>query len=486
MERNAPPLERKNAKSQNLVYIGSPACTLEIRSSSIIFSMARIREPKPLNELIQDVTPEELVPLMRKYRATDAQGRYFHWHEFQWRVEKGDDKLKAWTATKFARISITKKLPLQAEDDRCFSYCVPDSLFARLHRIDKMTGGGREIDEGTLVSSREKDRYLVKSLMQEEAITSSQLEGASTTRKVAKEMLEKNLPPKDKSQQMILNNYRLMKKAVENKNRELSIDFILELHEIAIYKAIENQAEPGEIRKNNDIVVTDLYNNNRFEPPDWESIPSRLIELCDFANLEHNDPSNFIHPIIKAIILHFMIAYIHPFADGNGRTARAIFYWSILRSGYWLFEYVSISKFIQESRGDYDKAFIYTETDDFDITYFLYNQVDVVEKAVKSLQDYIDRKKREFYDFTDWLAKSPVAKTLIQGQIEIVKEALKTPGREFTVKQVSSDLEVAENTARSYLNTLVDKQLLVREKSSRGKAIAYLSPANLKERLQLR
>jgi Fic family protein len=180
-----------------------------------------------------------------------------------------------------------------------------------------------------------------------------------------------------------------------------------------------------------------------------------------------------------------MIAYIHPFGDGNGRTARAIFYWSILQSGYWLFEYVSISKFIQEKRGDYDKAFIYTETDDFDLTYFLDNQVNTIDKAVKSLYEYIDRKKQDFYEFMAWIDRSAVAKNLKREHLEIVKQAIKEPGREFTSKQVANDLDVTENTARSYLNKLVEKDLLVAAKSKGGKTVFYIAPANLKVRLKL-
>jgi Fic family protein len=66
-----------------------------------------------------------------------------------------------------------------------------------------MTGGGRKISDSLLISTDEKNKYLVKSLMMEEAITSAQLEGASITREIAKEMLQKGLQPTDKSQQMI-------------------------------------------------------------------------------------------------------------------------------------------------------------------------------------------------------------------------------------------------------------------------------------------
>jgi Fic family protein len=321
----------------------------------------------------------------------------------------------------------------------------------------------------------------------EEAITSSQLEGASTTRKVAKEMLETNRPPSDKSEQMIYNNYLLLKKAGERRDEELSIDLILELHAIATYNAIENEAVPGEFRVDDDITVKNLYNEVAHEPPSHETIQDRLESLCRFAN-EDNDglhSNQFMHPLVKAIVLHFMIGFIHPFGDGNGRTARALFYWFMLRSGYWLFEYVSISKLIQEKRSDYDTAYIYTETDEFDLTYFIYNQVGVVTKAVDALHAHIDRKKREFYEFMEWIENSPVSKVLKQGQLEVLKDAVKHPGKIFTPKQLSIDFDINENTARSYLNKLVDEDLLMATKSKKGKGILYVAPADLRTRLKL-
>lgn len=448
--------------------------------------MARIRVPKPFDQLAKELKTEVWTPLTSKYRAIDKQGRYLHWDEFIWRVDAGDDAEAAWFATKFSRATLFKWLPqLQAEGTRCFRYCVPDSLFARLHAIDKMTGGGHSLSDGPFVSSQEKDRYLVKSLMLEEAITSSQLEGAVTTRKVAKDMLTKQLPPKDKSQRMILNNYLLMQQALENRDVELSVPFILELHAIATHKAIENQAKSGEFRQDNNVVVADIYGEQAFHPPDWETIPLRLNHLCDFANASHDDSDSFIHPIIKAIILHFMVGYIHPFGDGNGRTARALFYWSMLHSGYWLFEYISISKLIKEKRGAYDKAFIYSETDEFDLTYFLYNQADVIEKAVQALHDYIAQKKRDIYEFMQWIGQSPIVKQLKRGQLEILQEALRKPGQEFTTRQVASDFGIATNTARSYLNDLVDKELLRKTAANSGKAVVYIAPASLKSKLNI-
>jgi Fic family protein len=74
-------------------------------------------------------------------------------------------------------------------------------------------------------------------------------------------------------------------------------------------------------------------------------LPERMRALCAFANMR-TGVDGFVHPIVRAIILHFMLAYDHPYVDGNGRTARALFYWSALKDGYWLIEYVSISRII--------------------------------------------------------------------------------------------------------------------------------------------
>src|SRR5205814_10028127 len=62
--------------------------------------------------------------------------------------------------------------------------------------------------------------------------------------------------------------------------------------------------------------------------------------------LSLHDALPIFHPMVRSMILHFWLAYDHPFVDGNGRTARALFYWSMLRNGYWMFEYITISKII--------------------------------------------------------------------------------------------------------------------------------------------
>lgn len=95
---------------------------------------------------------------------------------------------------------------------------------------------------------------------------------------------------------------------------------------------------------------------------------------------------------MKAIILHFMLGYEHPFRDGNGRTARALFYWFMLKSGYWPFEYISISTLLKEAPMQYGRSYVYTETDAFDLTYFVIYQLRVIERAMQAFMTYFEAK----------------------------------------------------------------------------------------------
>ncbi|MFA0252623.1 Fic family protein, partial [Vibrio sp. 10N.261.45.A4] len=129
----------------------------------------------------------------------------------------------------------------------------------------------------------------------------------------------------------------------------LSIELIQRFNQVATQNVCENDHVAGMIRDTPIAVKDVLYNETIHEAPDADKLGGLLYSLCEFANTEHLD-NEFIHPIVKAIILHFMVGYIHPFSDGNGRTARALFYWFLLKSGYDNFQYVSISSLLKSSK----------------------------------------------------------------------------------------------------------------------------------------
>ena len=413
--------------------------------------------------------------LMEYFRETDDKGRYLYWDKFKWRVPKNHDVEKAWLVTKWCRFTKRKPIPLLDKDKEAFHYCKPDSLQARFYKIAKLSG------EGMTSNDAIRQKFLISSLVMEEAISSAQLEGASTTRRVAKQMLVEERKPRSEDEQMILNNYYLMNEVKELMDAPLSIEMIKHFHKIATNGTTENAVVPGEFRCDDEIVIADGVDGEVLhQPPLYTEIEERLETLCDFANTIHSGEGGnaFIDPIVKAIILHFMIGYEHPFADGNGRTARAIFYWFMLRNGFAFFEYLSISKLLKEAPVKYGMAYLYTEIDESDLTYFLYYQADIILRAMDELFDYLEDKSREFEEVVELLGDSKIAESLNFIQKDIVKKAMKNPGRLFTVKEITNAYDISENTARKYLKLLTGYKLFASLKE--GRTVKYVALADIK------
>ena len=411
--------------------------------------------------------------------VTDDQGRYLHWSKFKWRVSDKKNAEKIWKAVKFKRRQQYKSIGLLDENNKSFVFCTPPSMDAILYRLVKVLGGNVDAVTDSPASTNLQDIYLVSSLMMEEAITSAQLEGASTTREIAKKMLEDEIDPVDEDERMILNNYLLLKFAEQHSKDDLSIDMILEFHRIATKGTTENRVVPGELRSSNDIYVEDGDEGIAHRPPDYKLLVDRLQTLCDFANAEHSglNGCDFIHPLIKAITLHFMIGYEHPFRDGNGRTARALFYWFMLKSDYRLFKYISISKLLKEKPKEYGLSYMYTEDDENDLTYFIYFQLEIITDAFEELKKYLDHKANEFKRISEALDKTSWGNSLNFIQKDLVKKAVKEPGRVFTAKEVSNSYSISENTSRSHLNKLVEMKLFLSTKN--GRTTLYIAPSEL-------
>ena len=318
--------------------------------------------------------------------AKEYNGRYLHWSELEYRDIGPDSKEILWALMKILREGTIRTIDLH---DLIISFNITNDAQSILHDLDT------RLSSGLVPSSRldEKRRLMltVSSIM-EESIASSQLEGASTTTKAAKKMLREDTAPKNRSERMIFNNYNAMRFIKEHSGDDLSPDLIKKIHSIISHETLDDARYEGKFRDDNSIVVCDTFGGETYyDPPDFGRIPDLIQALCDFAN----DDSVFIHPIVKGIVLHFALAYIHPFVDGNGRVARSLFYWFMIRNGYASVEYLSISKIMKSHRGKYDNAYLLSETDGNDITYFINFNLDMVSEATDSFLNYVKRKMDE-------------------------------------------------------------------------------------------
>ncbi len=327
-----------------------------------------------------------------------------------------------------------------------------NSMQKTCHQFDMYWGGSW--GNNSIIDTNNKKQYLISSLM-EEAIYSSQMEGAATTRKVAKEMLRKKMTPRDKSQQMIHNNYQTIQYIVEHKDEPLSEGLLLQIHRLMTDNTMQNPEDAGRFRNNNDVVVENgITHETVHTPPSYEDIPQFIKDLCVFFNDEN--PRQFIHPIIRGIVIHFMISFVHPFVDGNGRTARAMFFWYMLRQGYWLTEYLSISRVIARSKKAYEKAFLYTEADGMDIGYFVAYNLRVLEQSFKQLQAYIKRKQEEKKAASLFLRMG----NFNERQAQIIKLFADDPNTLLTIKDLEVRFGVSPTTAKTDIIGLLEKNIV--------------------------
>jgi Fic family protein len=418
---------------------------------------------------------EDMKMLLRK-----ANKNYLYWDKFK-HLEMPNNVLPkiAWTLLKLNRTIHINKIPLLNIQEKPFGFWLPDTTHKELHYIDQQAGGHIMTDEPEFnLNSSSKERYLISSLM-EEAIASSQIEGAVTTRKVAKEMLRTSRKPRNKAEQMIINNYQTILNIKDLIGEPLSPKMIDFFQASMTDKTLDDPKAVGRIRnKNEPVEVVDLNSGESlYTPPPADQLPERIKLLCDFANRKEDDV--FIHPVIKAILLHFWLAYDHPYVDGNGRTARALFYWYMLSHKYWLFEYLSISRVILRSKIQYARVYLYSEVDDSDVTYFVVYHLRAIHLALDELHKYLSRKQQEQREITYQLRKYP---GLNYRQNALILHALKHPDYFYSVESHRNSNGVVYETARRDLNELVDKGFL--EMFRRGKTFYFNPKPNLGSKIK--
>lgn len=406
--------------------------------------------------------------------------KYLHWSSLQHlEPPKGFSNEDWWLALKLARGSSRHPLPLDDKQGRAFSYTDSGYLYRMLYEVDRDARDRVELPVD-VADTGSWNRYLVSSLI-EEAITSSQLEGASTTRDVAKELLRSGRAPRDRSEAMIANNYRAMEFVRGHAAEHLSVPVLLELHRVLSEGTRDDAGVVGRFRlKSDHVVVTDQRDGTILHvPPDAEELDARMERLLAFANAR--DDAGFVHPVVRAILVHFMIGYEHPFVDGNGRAARALFYWMMARARYRMTEFLSISTIFRNTPVQYARAGLLAETDDNDVTYFLDYHLRVILWSIRNLRSYLARKARETRNVQQLLDGSALAALLNHRQIALLISMRKHRDLARTIASHRRSHKVTYQTARTDLLGLADLGLVTVTKH--GRAFVFILARDFDERL---
>ncbi len=447
----------------------------------------KIPEKPPLLKDLIDSHLEQILAAMRNedmlVALPELVKKYDYWTEFKYKpLPEGITPHIAWAFREMYSSSQRRAAPVKDNNGIAFKYYLTPEAQRILHFIDRGTQSYFPIND--LRETDDRKRYLLSSLV-EEAIASSMIEGAATTRKEAREMLLSKRIPRKKSEWMVLNNYKAILFIKDNIDKPLSKALLLELHKILTDNTFSEEEKDcrGRFRmpvpEDDSIGVYDADGQLLYQPPDGSRIPHLVDCLIDFANTSNDgNKASFIHPVVKAIILHFWTGYIHPFADGNGRVARALFYWFMLKQGYWIFEYISISRMLLKMSGKYKRAYLYSELSDNDLNYFLLFNLEVIEHSITAMVRYIRTREEHQAESRFLFEKFP---SINSRQRDILVNALKHPCREYTIAKHSALHGIAYATARQDFLSLAGLGLFI--KQQRGKSFIFIPDKDLYEKL---
>lgn len=412
----------------------------------------------------------------------DKKGRYLHWNDICNRTNDDKKALGYWSLIKMARNGASQSMfGLQGVFQKPSSYCPLPSIQKTCSIIDRTC---TEVAIKALISNSDMDESVFSNFIDDESIASSQLEGAATTRKVAIEILREGRPPKNESDKMILGNNRLMNMAWESRHDAMTKELFLLFHETASQGVNDFSYKPGELRKDNSVVVADMEGNTIHQPPPVSELDESIAAFIGWININHEDdisPKQYIHPVVKACIIHFCVGYLHPFNDGNGRVARALSYWYLFRQGYDAFRYISISKFLKEAPIQYAEAYMKTERDGLDLTYFVEYQCRILERAINETISKVTDAVNQARQFNLWLIRTGSSRKLTTIQQYIIQSVIVEPGRTLTVKQLEENAGISASASRKNLEQMTEAGMLNRSGGGGSKPVIYTGKKSLED-----
>ena len=351
-----------------------------------------------------------------------------------------------WPELEKERRKRSQKLPLLAQDGKPFWFVLTGG-------IEKQCDAIAELARRDIAFTGPEFDALFQDAVVDEAVYSSVIEGAFTSREQAVDFIRQNKQPRNKSEQMVKNNYDALTYVLEHLEDEISEETILQIANIVTRSAAEVQVTGY---RDGAVYVTGRE-GVVYTPPQTDAVPEMMRSLVTFIQKSE------LHPLLKACIAHFYFVYIHPFGDGNGRTARALSYMMLLQSGYDFFRYFSISGIVAEERGKYYRSMRNVEDSDGDMTYFIDAYSGMLARTVEQMENHL----KYHVIAGQKLKELEQNSTLNERQLKGAKWLLESSGSNVTVEIWRKKYKVVTETARRDLLALCDAGLLVRELDGR-------------------
>lgn len=405
-------------------------------------------------------------PVWIKY----SQESYKTPEEIKYRQDKANHSVKNWPTVNSDIIRFRKAgaIPLFLTSiEKKFWLYPSDTIMRKAHEIEKL---GRELDAKINNESPFAAEFKLDSTI-EEAITSAIYEGANSTRAKAQELIETNALPKSKDEWMVINNYRAMMWLKENQNTPLTLSLINQIYEIVTQNTLSSDDAnySGKFRDDR-VYVYSSSNELKHEGAEHLKIEAALNEAIDRVE---NSPRYF-PVLLKGIIMHYFISYIHPYFDGNGRTARTLFYYMSIKNKLNFVELLSVSAYLKNHGKQYEKSFEKVIKNDFDMTYFIDFNLDALEEALKRVNNKIN--------FLSTINNLKFKLNLSAHQVGLLQKLALHKFRTYDIESYARAISKSREIARQELKQLAELGLL--EESKNGKKYIYkINKKNLHKQL---
>ncbi len=380
--------------------------------------------------------------------------------EIQYRAKEKTEPIANWKEVKTQIIALrkTNSIPMFVNTlNKKFWFFLSDCINKKSMALEKR---GTALHQKIVQNGSFKEEFFLDSTI-EEAITSAIYEGANSTRSKAQELITSGSAPKNKDEWMLVNNYQAMLWIKENRHREVSRELIEQLHAVVTRNTLEGDDANYQGKFRNDTVfVRSSTGKVKHEGTKYDLIESSLKEVIDLTTKN----ARFFPPVLKGVLLHYFTAYIHPFFDGNGRTARALFYFKAMKNNLSFIELLSVSAYLKVHGPQYEKSYEKVVGNELDITYFIDFNLDALLHAISEVEKKVDY-------LLSIRSLKPLLKGISDNQIGLIQRLALNKFRKTNIEEYSAQINMSREIARQELKQLCGWNLLAEKKA--GKKFEY-------------
>ncbi len=233
---------------------------------------------------------------------------------------------------------------------------------------------------------------------------------------------------------------------------------LLHVHKLVTNGTLENASDCGNYRTRYVIVGNKLTGEVIFRPPSNEEVPGLMMLLIEWLN---SPESQALDPVIEAGIAHYEFVRIHPFVDGNGRTARVLAALILYLRGFDTKQFFCLDDYYDSDRLSYYRVLQKVDQITLDLTEWLEYFVEGVKISTDAVKERILR-----------LSSERLRKTK-QGQIALTERQMRIVEKinqngKISIGEVSHEFKITRQAALKEINKLIDLKVLKLKGKGRG------------------